>query len=332
MIANHSPLSVSKYPNQLEVGIIKPRKVIQQNGQSIFTNLSNEDLGPVAHYTVCRQFLERKWREGFCLPLFCLVSCKPWTGVAAHSCNLCTWEAEVRGSQIQGRRHYHHPTNDKQKLSPYPHTHTPKNLISLACGVAEVREVPWVGVSNRHPTLRAPVADIQLLCLKIWRHWLVAAKPNSDTYLPSLSIRAVQQRNELLVLVVRKFSSWKISTLKYQITVFTYLIFFQLRSHSNSIHLLPTFFWVIFHHEPCFIGEANSLPSEITVLLFTISLPGNSTLAASASSLSSLNLNQGSVLGLGKLSLIAFLSWVMARVLFCWWTDWEKPNEEKSFP
>lgn len=72
----------------------------------------------------------------------------------------------------------------------------------------------------------------------------------------------------------------------------SHVFFFQLRSHSNSIHLLPTFFWVIFHHEPCFIGEANSLPSEITVLLFTISLPGNSALAASASPLSSLNLNK----------------------------------------
>lgn len=60
MIANHFPLSVFKCPNQLEVGIIKPRKVIQQNGQSIATNLSNEDLRPVAHYTVCRQCLERK--------------------------------------------------------------------------------------------------------------------------------------------------------------------------------------------------------------------------------------------------------------------------------
>lgn len=223
MIANHSSLSVFKSLNQLEVGIIKLRKVIQQNGQSIATNLSNEDLGPVAHYIVHRQCLERKWQEGFCLPLFCLVSYKPRTGVAAHSCNLCTWRAEVSRSQIQGRRRYHHQTNGKQKLSPRP---PPKNLISLACGVAEVHKVPWVGVSNTHPTLKAPVADVRLLCLKIWRHWLVAAKPNSDTYLPSLSIRAVQQRNELLVLVVREFSSWKISTLKYQITVFTYLIFF----------------------------------------------------------------------------------------------------------
>jgi hypothetical protein len=98
-----------------------------------------------------------------------------------------------------------------------------------------------------------------------------------------LSIRAVQQRNELLVLVVREFSSWKRSTLKYQITVFTYFVGFffpQLCSHSNSIHLLPTFLWVIFHHEPCFTSEANSCPPEITGLLFTISLPGNSTLAA----------------------------------------------------
>lgn len=100
MIANHFPLSVFKCPNQLEVGIIKPRKVIQQNGQSIATNLSNEDLRPVAHYTVCRQCLERKWQGGFCLPLFCLVACKHRT---AHSCNLYIWEAEVRGSQIQGQ-------------------------------------------------------------------------------------------------------------------------------------------------------------------------------------------------------------------------------------
>lgn len=207
----------------------------------------------------------------------------------------------------------------------------PRNLISLTCGVAEVCKVPRVGVPNTHPTLKVTAAGVRLSCLKIWRHWLIEAKPNSDTYLPSLSIRAVQQRNELLVLVVREFSSWKISTLKYQITVFTYLMFFfpncvPIATQSICFLLSSELFSTMLY----WWGKQFAFRNNCFAIYYFFTRELSSSCLCLTPVLS--ELEQGRVLGLDKLSLIAFLSWVMARVLFCWWTDQEKPNEEESFP